>query len=73
MRFPILRIHYWEEDLFSMGKALGRLVGIDRNTRNRMVGRFARIQVDMAVGGERPNEIMVEHKFWMGFSFQAEG
>ncbi|KAJ4956001.1 hypothetical protein NE237_012784 [Protea cynaroides] len=42
-----------------MCKALGRPVGIDRNTTNKIVGRFARLQVEVVIGGQRPEEIMV--------------
>ncbi|KAJ4980225.1 hypothetical protein NE237_011005 [Protea cynaroides] len=64
VHLPGLGLQYWEEDLlFSMCKALGRPIGIDRNTMNKIVGKFARVQVEMVTGGRRPDEIMVKQMF----------
>ncbi|KAJ4952883.1 hypothetical protein NE237_029715 [Protea cynaroides] len=46
-----------------MCKVLRRPVGIDRNTEKKIVGRFARINVQMLNGGARLEEIMVEHQY----------
>ncbi|XP_042483496.1 uncharacterized protein LOC122063868 [Macadamia integrifolia] len=63
IRYPELPMEYWHERiLLSMAKASGRPVEIDRRTRNATMGSYARILVEVEIGGSRVEEIQVERK-----------
>ncbi|KAJ4968978.1 hypothetical protein NE237_015679 [Protea cynaroides] len=61
VRLSGLGIELWDQEvIFSIGKALGTPIRLDRNTQSKTYGRSARFCVDMVSGGPRPEEIMVE-------------
>ncbi|XP_042518495.1 uncharacterized protein LOC122092224 [Macadamia integrifolia] len=61
--YPELPMEYWHERiLLSMAKASGRPVEIDRWTRNATMGSYARILIEVELGGSRVEEIQVERK-----------
>ncbi|KAJ4954846.1 hypothetical protein NE237_011629 [Protea cynaroides] len=61
VRLSGLALEFWDEYiLFSMSKALGMPVYVDRNTLNKDIGRYARMCVEMINGGHCPEEVMVD-------------
>ncbi|XP_042477728.1 uncharacterized protein LOC122059099 [Macadamia integrifolia] len=63
IHYSELPMEYWHERiLLSMAKAFGRPVEIDRRTRNATMGSYARILVEVELGGSRVEEIQVERR-----------
>ncbi|XP_042484797.1 uncharacterized protein LOC122065041 [Macadamia integrifolia] len=63
VRFPELPLEYWHEKvLLTMAKAAGRPLALDQCMKNVMYGNYAKVLVEMEIGGLRPEEIQVERK-----------
>ncbi|XP_043721056.1 uncharacterized protein LOC122668578 [Telopea speciosissima] len=65
VRFPNLPFEYWHENvLLSKEKVVGHLVALDRQTRNDIMGHFARVQVEVEdlASVSRIYEFQVERK-----------
>ncbi|XP_043720887.1 uncharacterized protein LOC122668374 [Telopea speciosissima] len=63
VRFPDLPYEYWHPNiLFSLAKALGNPIVLDRRTKEISMGFFARVLVDMEITDSRLSEILVERQ-----------
>ncbi|KAJ4978710.1 hypothetical protein NE237_009490 [Protea cynaroides] len=61
VRFPALPLEMWNVNIiFSIGKALGKPMFLDSNTKNKVVGQYARLCIEMEVSSNRPDELMAE-------------
>ncbi|XP_042494100.1 uncharacterized protein LOC122073569 [Macadamia integrifolia] len=73
IRYLELPMEYWHEIfMLSMAKASGRPVAIDKRTLAGSMGKFARVFVEVELGGDRVEEIQVERRqseketlFWL--------
>lgn len=65
---------YWRPKiLYEIAGVLGTPISLDENNRNRSLGHFARVLVDIALSGNLLSEIMVERDSFAFFvSFEYE-
>lgn len=74
-----VRIHdlpqeYWRTKLlFEIAGGLGSPISLDESTRNRVLGHFARVLVDVDLSARLPSEILVErdgYAFFVGIEYE---
>ncbi|KAL6197199.1 hypothetical protein ACLB2K_032811 [Fragaria x ananassa] len=68
VRFWDLGLEFWEpRTLFEIANGIGVPVKVDANTRERRVGLFARILVDIDLSVDPPHELVVKRKCGSSF------